>query len=435
MCGLCEKRNAKCEWRKAESKTKIRFMQPMSAEAFKPCRILPITDSLPISLPLELTSTQRDYFDCYCKSISSRFSISPEDPTNLLRLFLPMALKEASVLSCIVAWGCVFKNGGVKSNESDYLVSRALETIGQINGSKKSVFFTSFASFMILMCMEISLGDTDAWAKYFLQGFHLIEGMGSGFDVLRQFSSDGIALAEIFVYFDILATQSHLNGTYFPIKEYDNFFRLNTYSGLDSLQGCLKPLILTLGQVVNLIMEIQNLEEDDADYWERWEGYLAESHMLDVQAENASPNPMDVSNLMSRKTSSDFELYLTHFELYQLTIQAHIRHTARRIPAVVPEIQLLLSKIKSRIRALLDTAVRTCLVFPLLISGLICVTEQDKTDISKYIQALLSKYQVFSVNRVWSLVQEVWSRNCHGTLWVDWVDVLRQFGWRINTGR
>lgn len=57
-----------------------------------------------------------------------------------------------------------------------------------------------------------------------------------GFQILKNYSSEGKILAQDFAYFDILVSQSNENGTYYPVAEYVDIYNSDNFFLTDSLK-------------------------------------------------------------------------------------------------------------------------------------------------------------------------------------------------------
>ncbi|CDK25000.1 unnamed protein product [Kuraishia capsulata CBS 1993] len=402
---------------------------------------LPLYDSPRVVLPIALNETEMSYFDYYCSHVANEISIVPGELNYFLKVFLPMALKNEGVLACLIAWGCIFKNNKSRTTIDELWIQRAMLYVKksqETHGLTGEVFLTSFACYMILVCLEVSVGDTDAWSRFLTCGYDLINSFGRGFAVLENFSTEGHLLADNFAYFDILASQSHDNGTYYGVEEYADTHNTNQDGTMfDSLQGCIRPLILKLGDVVNLVRNMKLIREandiTDDQRVSMLTSVLERATELDLEVENSKLNASDFDNLV--RGDVPLEHHLTLFELFQLAIQIHLRQAVRRLPPIVPEIQCLLYRMKSCLKVIINSSVKSSLCFPLLIAGLSCVKQTDRDEIRGLINALISRYEFSSINKAMLVLEEVWRLNMDGAICVDWFKITKQFGWRLNLGR
>ena len=78
---------------------------------------------------------------------------------------------------------------------------------------------------------------------------------------------------------------------------------------------------------------------------------------------------------------------------------------------------------------------RLGLSFPLLITGMNSVTEEDRNRTSCNLELLGRNYEFDSIDKLKQLIQEVWNLNKDGSLCIDYFEVTRKFGWKLNIGR
>lgn len=398
---------------------------------------LPLISSLSYPFPIALSSIEKQYIYYYCAYIAHAISVVPKQLNYFLNTFLPMATKEKTVLYCLLAWGSIFKTykeeGILLLSTGQKYIQKAIKSLKNLPDGKFS-FIYALTSYIILMCVEITIGDIAAWSSYLTECYNLINRMG-GFHILKNYSSEGKILAQNFAYFDILASQSNENGTYYPVAEYVEIYNSEDVALADSLQGCIRPLILILGEAINLLVESKKLLDHvlDKDLFHEHQGLILEKcDQLEKDLEEAQLNPLD---LIVLNESDDMETHLQMFELYQLSIKLYIKHVIRRLPPVVPEMQFIFYKIKKYLRILMNSSVKMSLCFPLLISGLVAVTLKDRKELESLIIEFKSQYEFDNAKKIHFILKEIWNLNENGTLYVDWFNVTKKFGWRLNLGR
>lgn len=283
------------------------------------------------------------------------------------------------------------------------------------------------------MCIEISVGDTDEWSWYLTRSYDLLNSMG-GFKVLSKYPHEGKILAQNFAYFDILASQSNENGTYYPVEQYNKMFYMNGDDSIDSMQGCIRPLVLILGDAINLIVALKYTLEGEVtdENWHIFNDILTKAKELEERVENASIHPSDYKVLAANDV---IENHFTMFALYQMVILLYVKHSLRRLPPVVPEIQLTLRKVNECLDSLINTTLVLSLSFPLLIAGISSVKQSDRDEIFRKINYIVKKYEFDNLIKVRVVLGEVWKKNENGFLCVDWFKITKSFGWRLNAGR
>lgn len=420
--------------------------QPQYLDLFKnPTPIIP--PSLDIKLPVPLTTLELSYFEFFCKSILSDLSILPQEFDYYTKIYIPLAFKEESVLYTLVGWGCRRRknmnlNYQVENKEADSYIGKVNEIILYHESIlDREKFITNFVCYMLLVCMEISFGDTSKWSHYFTCCFNMINKMPGNFRYLVSTCSiEGNLLAENFAYFDVLASQSNENGTFYPMADYYELFNQNNTTKIvhDPLQGCIRPVILLIGEIVSLLVEHNSLQASldlsECDKFEIINKMMTKSDMLDESIKFSKP---DLSCLQYLDSSSQLEIHLTLFEVYQIASQIYLRQVIRKLPPIVPEIQVLAYNLKKDLRLLLESLeLKNSLAFPMLLLGISSTSADDKKEVTGMFKRLiqvcgyLSSYQ-----KLFIVVQKIWDLNNNGSLYIDWFRVTKQLGWRLNLGR
>lgn len=406
-----------------------------------------IPESLEIKLPVALTTDELSYFEFYCKSILPNLSILPQEFNYYSKIYVPIAFKEESVLYTLVGWGCKMRknvnlNFQIENKEADKYIEKVNELILRNQQTlDREKFITNFVCYMLLVCMEISFGDTSKWSHYFTCCFNMINKMPGNFRyLLSTCSIEGNLLAENFAYFDVLASQSNENGTFYPISDYHDLFSQNNSTKIvhDPLQGCIRPVILLIGEIVSMLVEYSSLQISldlpECDKFEVISKMMKKSEELDKSIRFAKP---DLSCLQYLNSPDELESHLTLFEVYQLASQIYLRQVIRKLPPVVPEIQVLAFNLREDLKFLIKSnKLKNSLAFPMLLLGISSTSTEDRNEVLKMFKSLiqtcgyLSSYQKLLI-----VVQKIWNLNENGSLYVDWFRVTKQLGWRLNLGR
>lgn len=421
--------------------------QPQYLNLFRNPTPSKIPPSLDIKLPIALTNDELSYFEFYCKSILPNLSILPQEFNYYSKIYVPMAFKEASVLYTLVGWGCRMRkninlNYQIENKEADNYITKVNDLIQQNQLLlDKEKFITNFVCYMLLVCMEISFGDTSKWSHYFTCCFNMINQMPGNFRyLLSTCSIEGNLLAENFAYFDVLASQSNENGTFYPMSDYHDLFSQNNTTKIvhDPLQGCIRPVILLIGEIVSMLVEYSSLQLSldlpECDKFDVINKMMKKSDVLDKSIRFAKP---DLSCLQYLDSSDELESHLTLFEVYQLSAQIYLRQVIRKLPPVVPEIQVLAYNLREDLKYLINSnKLKNSLAFPMLLLGISSTSTEDRKEVSKMFKNLiqvcgyLSSYQKLLI-----VVQKLWNLNNNGSLYVDWFKITKQLGWRLNLGR
>lgn len=406
-----------------------------------------IPKSLEIKLPVALTKDELSYFEFYCRNVLPTLSILPQEFNYYSKIYIPIAFKEVPVLYTLVGWGCRMRknlnlNFQIENKEADKYVSEVNEIIlkNEIDLDREK-FITNFVCYMLLVCMEISFGDTSKWSHYFTCCFNMINKMPGNFRyLLSACSVEGNLLAENFAYFDVLASQSNENGTFYPMSDYHELFSQNNTTKIvhDPLQGCIRPLILLIGEIVSMLVEFSSLQISldltECDKFEIISNLMKKSDSLDRSIKFSKP---DLSSLQYVNSSEELESHLTLFEVYQLSSQIYLKQVIRKLPPVVPEIQVLAYNLKEDLKILIKSeTLKHSLAFPMLLLGITSSSNDDRKEVHKMFKCLiqtcgyLSSYQKLLI-----VIQKLWDLNDNGSLYVDWFMITKQLGWRLNLGR
>ncbi|GMM30306.1 Uga3 protein [Martiniozyma asiatica (nom. inval.)] len=406
-----------------------------------------VPKSLEIKLPIDLTLEELSYFEYYCKNILPNMSILPQEFNYYSKIYIPIAFKEPAVLYTLVGWGCRMRknynlNFQVENREADKYILMVNEFIAHNNiVLDKEKFITNFVCYMLLVCMEISFGDTSKWSHYFTCCFNMINKMPGDFRyLLSACSIEGTLLAENFAYFDVLASQSNENGTFYPMEDYKDLFSLNNTNKSihDPIQGCVRPIILLIGDIVSVLVEHNalavSLDLPECDRFEVMSKMMHESETLDKKIKFSKP---DLTCLQYLKSSEELEYHLTLFEVYQLATQIYLRQVIRKLPPVVPEIQILAYNLKEDLKFLVKyPPLKNSLAFPMLLLGISATSSQDRKEIKAMFNALIQSCgYLSSYQKLLIVVDKIWDINELGTVYVDWFKVTKQLGWRLNLGR
>ena len=406
-----------------------------------------IPGSLEIKLPVALSSEELSYFEFYCKSILPDLSILPQEFNYYSKIYVPIAFKEKSVLYTLVGWGCRMRknvnlNFQIENVEADSYINKVNDLMSHNELSlDREKFITNFVCYMLLVCMEISFGDTSKWSHYFTCCFNMINKMPGNFRYLSSTCSiEGNLLAENFAYFDVLASQSNENGTFYPMSDYHDLFSQNNTTKIvhDPLQGCIRPVILLIGEIVSMLVEYSSLQVSldlpECDKYELINKMLDRSDKLDKMIRFAKP---DLSCLQYLNSPDELESHLTLFEVYQLSSQIYLRQVIRKIPPVVPEVQVLAYNLREDLKILVKSAkLKNSLAFPMLLLGISSTSNEDRKEVSKMFKSLIQSCgYLSSYQKLLIVVQKIWTLNNNGSLYVDWFRVTKQLGWRLNLGR
>lgn len=453
ICTSCLKRHLICVYKSEETEeeavrddrkvSKIDSLQDVVGEEVMNILQMSSNPQLPsrieVRLPADLTGDELSYFEYYCKKILPDLSILPQQFNYYSRIYVPLAFKDKAVLYTLVGWGCRVKKDKLSYQVENQLADgyfERVEALIQASRSKdmdRDQFVANVVCYMLLTTMEISYGDIAEWSKYFTECFRTINQMPGTFKyLLNQCSIEGSLLAENFTYYDILASQSNEHGTFYPIDNYRQLFSYVTEFH-DPLQGCIRPVILLIGEIVSLLVEYTSLGLTESDNHENLTQLMQKSEDLDAQIRAAKPDTSCLKCLVS----DEIEYHLTLFEAYQISAQIYLREVIRKLPPVVPERQILGYDLREDIQVMIkQPSLRKSLGFPMLLLGTSAVEQDDRNEIAQMFESLIQACgYLSSYQKLWIVVQKIWELNCNGYLYIDWYRVTAELGWRLNLGR
>lgn len=412
---------------------------------------------LQINLPFTLTKQEVTYFEYYCKVISPQLSILPQQFNHYSRIFISSALTDKSILLCLINWSYRTMNFENLLNynydaqiENKYLaeikslISKRSNSIELLLSDNN--FLKNLISYMILVFKEISFGDIRLWSEYFTECFQMINKMPGTIEyLLKKCSIEGYLMGESFAYIDVLASQSNENGTFYPIQHYEDLFKTND-SQRDPFQGCIRPIIVILGQILTLLVQLnslsdeqqqqkqqQNTEIDDIVRNSKLQTILDKSNELELEIKNCKP---DISSL-NITDLKELEIHLTLFEVYQISSQLYIKQVIKKLPPIVPEIQVLYFSLQKDLFILQNYSfLQRNLAFPMLLLGLCCCHDKDKVHVELLFKNFIKKNgYLSSYQKTWIVIQKLWKLNKNGETYVDWFKITKKLGWRLNLAR
>lgn len=386
--------------------------------------------------------------------------ISPESSNYFLKTFFSVAMSEESIMHALAAWGGVFSEGP-SSELVNYHMSQATKLIHEkhLTNSKfdKNRYYVEICYYLIAIGVEISSGDVSKWYNHFNECTELLRSYGGLAKFLKDFnySNDVKWLIASFQFHDILSSETLSSGTSCSMKNYNNLFKnynlldIGDY-GIDPYQGCIQPIYLILGEIMNSYVELKeerkklkakilhlsledpNSSEIDGLMQQRIEHYQLVSNRYDEllnKAQLACPNEKQISLIKNNK--EELDLHLTLFELYRLTCQMYLLLYIKQTQPSSSEVQMLLLTSFTYINILVESPMTASLSMLLLICGISCCNQSDRNYIRAKFTKIYNKYKAGNVRRVWDVVEESWCRNPDGNICVDWVEICKEYGWKL----
>lgn len=390
-------------------------------------------------------------YEYYVETLSRKISIAPtsqDESNSYQKVFLPLAHKDEGVLFALLAWSC-FALGGKWTQEGMQYIDAALKHLeahhshGQGRHAKsRDLLIFKLASLLIMCSAEICRGDVKRWPLFLSWGLRILADNGGIF----KFNNDKEErwLITDFAYHDLLASSLMGRRPYFPTHEYGRFFKMlhpRGQSGLNPLLGVSKMLYPMIGDISTMAFEsrraserMMRLLDSDLGGAERTQvtaavqQLLEKCRRLDTQIDAAKPEVADLVNL----TDQELEHQLSIFETFQLTAKLFLRQAVLRCAPRHLESQLLTIDLLKCIDILIDTPAQASLVFPVFMAGIHAFTEKDRITMVARIDRFLQSYAVTNIDRVRTLVEQIWKENPTGDVSVDWFRTLEKFEWDLN---
>ncbi|RLV87034.1 hypothetical protein JA9_000949 [Meyerozyma sp. JA9] len=422
---------------------------------------MPLLSSPSSTFSLYLDEAGLRLLNFYENKVAKILSVSPESSNYFLKTFFTAALSEESLMHALAAWGGVFSDGHDSSAVKFHLdKARQLIRTTYLNRPDLDTHgtYVAICYYLISMGIDICSGDVSNWYYLFNECTNLLKRRGGIVKFCRenQFSNDSKWLISNFQFHDVLSSATLKRGTSCDIEEYNrlfnNCFDMGSY-GVDPYQGCIQPIFLLLGTIMNTNVELK--EERDKINHEMVEASkkglnldnlahrqltlrrIRQCHEVEARYNKllsdihyCTPNQSQISHISHDK--SEVDLHLTLFELYRLTCQIYLLLYIKQTQPSSSEVQLHFMNSLAYIESLMSSKLVPSLPMSLLICGMCCCNEYDRAQVRSIFDKLSATYTVGNVGRIWEIIQEAWKRNPHGDVCIDWTDICDEFGWKLS---
>ncbi|CCE88695.1 Piso0_001472 [Millerozyma farinosa CBS 7064] len=414
------------------------------------------------SLSLHLEEDGLCYLDYFEQEVARFMCIGPRDSNYFIKTFFTVASSEEPVAYALAAWGGVYFNGfsnekvqSYKKKAYDLVKKRYLENTNLDSYG----YYSAFCYFLIAIGAEISSGDVSQWYDLFQQCTDLLKRYGGLAKFCKDFffSNDVKWLVSYFQHHDIMSSVALLNGTSCSMDKYNTLFKeyrlLETGNyGLDPVQGCAQPVFLILGEIMNakvqfkmardnLADEIQAVISRNSSSFDKRDVLRRQLNLheeidrrtteLVKQLNEVAPSKSQIS-ILAESPEEDLESHLTLFELYRQVSHIYLALYIKRVQPCSSEIQLLLMKSLDAIDELIDTRLVTSLHMSLLICGVTCGNDLNRDRIRQFLDRVYERHKSGNLIRVREIIEEAWIRNKKGDFCVDWVEICKDFGWKVS---
>ncbi|ODV96392.1 hypothetical protein PACTADRAFT_57369 [Pachysolen tannophilus NRRL Y-2460] len=389
------------------------------------------------------------YLDHYKTCVATTVSVAPDESNYFLKYYLPLAEIDKSVLYGIIGWGGMFLSGSKDNSGFKYYMQKSIESTELkishgLDKLNKMDILSMLTSLTIHCAAEICIGDVKEWFIHFKKIYDIIlQKYGDLTKLLLEFDNCNEVrwLVSNFLYHDVLTNVGVKKGTFFSHSEYQLALKNNDSAGImdtdygsDPLQGCVKPLYMIIGEIVNASVD---LKEEDLQLTKLEKQVQRLNHSQKIQAVftsleskilNSKPNAVA---LLYLKTDQELELNLTLFELYQLTARLYLHMLILKTPANNPQVQQIVFNLNTSLDILIGSKLQTTLCLPFLIGGLNCVSEIDRLVMSKRLQKLTTTFPVKNLVRVWEVLNKSWELNKDGSQCINWIQITDELDWDL----
>lgn len=424
------------------SASDLHHLSEFTYSPFLPSAIL-ISPSSTFNLFLDAPGMM--YLNYYQNHVANFITISPASSNYFLKTFFTISVSNEAIAHALAAWGALFHSDNNADAVNHYLAN-ARRLINPNPTDKHDVFIT-LAFYLISVAIQICSGDTSDWHTIFNKGAHLLSRYGGVAKFVRDFafSNDSKFLIANFQYHDVMSLDSLANGTVCSMNSYNDLFRVNRLLeadgyGIDPYQGCIQPLFLLLGDIMNCYVDLKtearrlladadtdtdNVAARTAHYHRREHLYTALKHKIDT----STPNQLQLDQL---SLQHDYTMHMKFFDLHRTLCTMYLNLYIKQTQPMSFEIQSLLLHALALIDDLKETAALSGLSMALLVCGVSCCTKYDRLRLSATYTDIYLRYPVGNVERTWDVVQEAWMRNRSGRICIDWLDICDDWGWKLS---
>lgn len=416
---------------------------------------LPLFTEPTAPLNIYLDTAGLRLLEFYELNVTRILCISPDSSNYFLKTFFNLANYEESILHALAAWGGVFLEN--LADQVRYHKDRASMLIHQHYISKKHLdkydYFVILCYYLIAIGSEICAGDTQNWYSLFVNALNLLRRYGLVRKFLQDFdhSNDVKWLISSFQFHDIMSLVTLRQGTTCDISLYIDLFAGDSVNyGIDPYQGCMQPLYLLLGEIMNASVEFKSdrealqrqmdklhhqlLAQDETILQLRalrtahYRKVVTKASELETRISLCQPNAQQLAMLPQDQVQD----HLTLFKLYRNTCRLYLKLYIQQTQPQLSEVQHVLVESFALIDEIAELPLKGSLPMALLICGISCCSELDRVEMKNKFNRLFSVYRVGNVRRVWDVIEETWRLNPKGSVCVDWVAVCEDFGWKLS---
>ncbi|KAK6454136.1 transcriptional activator, Zn-finger [Scheffersomyces xylosifermentans] len=407
--------------------------------------------NLSSSFNLFLDDTGIFYLSYFEENVANLLSISPKSSNYFLKTFFTLSVTSESISNLLAAWGALFHQDSDLAVVNKY-INRARASIKQ-NPTDRFDYFITMAYYLITIGIQVCSGDTSNWYQLFNKCEDLMRRYGGFLKFIKDFdySNDCKFLIANFQFHDIMSSEALMKGTTCSMNSYNDLFKINKLLeldnyGIDPYQGCIQPIYLLLGEIMNNYVELKGervklneklngdiIVEDPASL-----NFLRLDHFKKIDEKFFELtdkinycSPIE-SQLQQLDSDGERAAHMKLFDLYKITCKMYLSLYIKQTQPISGEIQNHLVTALTLIHDLIKTDLISSLNMSLLICGISCCSKFDRMQLDATFDKVYSRYHVGNVKRIWDVVKEAWKRNASGNTCIDWIDICNDFGWKLS---
>lgn len=409
----------------------------------------PLLRALPLVLPLFLSHRAADRMHHFGQSVCPTITVGTAGSNYFCKTFLSLAYVDEAIGHAIASWGAFYRR---ESEAQARHMRRAVALRARAGAQSRFDFFCALCFHLVACGYHVCRGDVDWWWRSFRAVVDLVQAAGGPAALCRQFGHTNdvkFVLSNLF-YHDVLSSRAVAAGPAIPMQMYAEVFDADFFTasyGVDPLQGCMHPVYMLLGEVLEVRCAMarrrarlhQMLEDErDADAAVvrelervRTDFLRACTAAAETLARKIAACEPDLRQFArAGLLPADVELHCAAFDVHRLALQLHCAMALRGWPPTSPEVELMQIRLRAAIGDLIYSRMNLVLCFPLLVAGVACHTAHDQRAMATAFRATSEQCAVGNVARAWLVVQETWRRSALGRP-ADWAAVCEDFGWHL----
>lgn len=203
------------------------------------------------------------YLNFFENNVANMISISPRSSNYFLKTFFSTSITNEIISNALAAWGALFYSKNAELGIVNHYFNKAKSLVNE-NPTDKYDYFITLTFYLISMGVQVCSGDTKNWYIIFNKCVALLKRYGGVVKFLHDFnySNDCKFLIATFQFHDVMSSETLANGTTCSMNSYNDLFKINRVLesdnyGIDPYQGCIQPIYLLMGEIMNTYVDIK----------------------------------------------------------------------------------------------------------------------------------------------------------------------------------